>query len=144
MLAAERGRETAGNEAVHHLHPLEMARGSHDVEERAIEWQRSLMLCEIGRARLAQQFRLLAVRSLRIGIVDSIDVFDDCEARRSERVSEQKGASVRPVRRQAGVWKLMVVVRGKGAADDRAGGGKVDRKLVRDRAVLDIGDAFRR
>ncbi len=32
----------------------------------------------------------------------------------------------------------------KGAAHDGAGGGKVDRKLVRDRAMLDVRDAFRR
>ena len=38
----------------------------------------------------------------------------------------------------------MVVIRRKGAAHDRAGGGEVDRELVRDGRVLDIGDAFRR
>ena len=32
----------------------------------------------------------------------------------------------------------------KGAADDRAGGGEMDRKLVRDGAVLDVRHAFRR
>ena len=32
----------------------------------------------------------------------------------------------------------------EGAADDGAGRGQMNRKLVRDRAVLDIGDAFRR
>src|SRR5260370_41529922 len=100
MLAAQRGREAAGDEAVHDLHPLEMARIRHDVEKRAVERQRSLMLCEIGRARLAQHLRLLSVWTLRIGIVHAIDVFDDGETRRSERGSEQKGASVSPVRGQ--------------------------------------------
>ncbi len=72
---------------------------AHDFEERAVERQRSLMLCEIGRARLAQHFRLLSVRTLRIGIVHAIDVLDDGEPRRAERVGEQKGAGVGAVRR---------------------------------------------
>ena len=38
----------------------------------------------------------------------------------------------------------MMVIRREGAAHDGAGGGQVDRKLARDRAMLDIGDAFRR
>ena len=46
--------------------------------------------------------------------------------------------------REARTRELMVVIGRKGAAHDGAGGGKVDRKLVRDRAVLDIGDALRR
>jgi len=37
-----------------------------------------------------------------------------------------------------------MVVRRKRAAHDGAGGGKMDRELVRDRAMLDVGDAFRR
>jgi hypothetical protein len=102
------------------------------------------MLCEIGRARLAKEFRFLSVWTLRVGIVHAIDVFDDGEARRSKRVSEQKRAGVGAVRGQAGARKLMMMIRRKGAADDSAGGGQVDRKLVRDRAMLDVGDAFRR
>src|SRR5579862_8301859 len=46
--------------------------------------------------------------------------------------------------REAGARELMMMVRGKGAAHHGAGGGKVDRELVCDRAVLDIGDALRR
>ena len=38
----------------------------------------------------------------------------------------------------------MVVIGRKGAADDRAGRGEVDRELARDGRVLDIGDALRR
>jgi hypothetical protein len=38
----------------------------------------------------------------------------------------------------------VVVIGRKGARDDRTGGGKVDRELVRDGGVLDVGHAFRR
>jgi hypothetical protein len=37
-----------------------------------------------------------------------------------------------------------MVIGRKSAAHDGAGGGKMDRELVRDRAMLDVGDAFRR
>src|SRR6185312_1446873 len=40
--------------------------------------------------------------------------------------------------------KFVVVIRRKGAPHDRAGCGEVDRKLIRDGRMLDIGDTLRR
>ena len=54
MFAAQRSGQPAWNESVHELHALEMARGRHDFDERAIERQRSLLLCKVGGARLAK------------------------------------------------------------------------------------------
>src|ERR1700722_14303198 len=144
MRAAQRGGQTTGNQAIDDLHPLDMARRRHDLEKRGVERQRSLVFCEIGRARLAQQLRLLPIDALGVGIIHSVDIFDDRKARGAERVSEQKRAGVSAVNRDTRAWELMVVIGRKGAAYDRAGGGEMDRKLVRDRAVLDIGDAFGR
>jgi hypothetical protein len=78
-----------------------VARGRHDLEERAVERQRALELRELGGARLAEQLRLLSVGSLRIGGVHPIDVLHDREAGHSERVGEQKRSCIGPVRRDA-------------------------------------------
>jgi hypothetical protein len=48
------------------------------------------------------------------------------------------------VNRDARGRELVVVIRRKGAPDDRAGRGQVDRELVGDGGVLDVGDALRR
>ena len=37
VLAAQRGGEAAGHESVHHLHAVYVARGRHDLQERAVE-----------------------------------------------------------------------------------------------------------
>ena len=102
-------------------------------------------LCELGGAVVSRSnLRLLSVGSLGIGGVHPVHVLHDREAGRSERVGEQKRARVGPVGRDARARELVVVIRRKGAPDDRAGRGKVDRELVRDGRVLDIGDALRR
>jgi len=144
MLAAQRGGQPAWNESVHKLQALEMARGRHDFEEHAIERQRSLVLCEVGGARLAKQFRLLPAGTLRVGVIHSVNILDDGKPCRSERVSNKKRAGVGAVGRNARAGELVVMVRRKAAAYDRAGRGKMDRKLVRDGAVLDVRDSFRR
>jgi hypothetical protein len=142
--AAQRRGQPASNETIHELHALEMARGRHDFGKRTIERQSPLALCEVRGAHLAKQLRLLPVGTLWVGVIHPINVLDDREARRSKRVSEQKSARVSAVRGQARARELMMVIGRKGAAHNGACGGKVDRKLVRDRAMLDVGDAFRR
>ena len=54
MLAAQRGSELAGDEAVHELHALDLPRVGHDIKERAIEWQCGLELRKFGNARLTE------------------------------------------------------------------------------------------
>jgi hypothetical protein len=44
--------------------------------------------------------------------------------------------------RDARARELMMVIRRKGAPNDRAGRGEVNGELVRDGGVLDIGDAL--
>ena len=83
-------------------------------------------------------------RGLGVGVIDPIHILHDRETGRSERVGEQKGARVGPVRRDARGRKLVMVIGRKGAAHDRAGQGEVDRELARDGRVLDVGDALRR
>ncbi len=102
------------------------------------------MLGEVGGARLADQLRLLPAGAVGIGVVYAVDVLDDGQAGRAERVGEQERAGVGPVRRDARGRELVVVIRRKGAPHDRAGRGEVDRELVRDGRVLDVGDALRR
>jgi len=99
---------------------------------------------EVGDARLAEQLRLFSVGSLGIGGVHPIDVLHNRKAGRSERVGEQKRAGVGPVRRDARGRELVVMIRRKGAADDRAGRGEMNGELTSDSRVLDIGDALRR
>ncbi len=142
VLAAQRSGEPAGHESVHDLHALDMARGRHDLEQRAIERQRALVLCELVGAALAEQLRLLAVGPVGIGGVHPIHVLDDREARRSECIGDQKRAGVGPVNRDARVRELVVMIRREGAPDDRAGGGEVNGELARDGRVLDVGDAL--
>ena len=60
MLATQRCREPATNEAVHYLHALQVPRVRHDFEHRAIERQRAPQLCKFGGARLPEQLCLLA------------------------------------------------------------------------------------
>lgn len=144
VLATQRRSEPAGNEPVHHLHPLDVLRVRHDLEERAIERQRALDLGKFGGARLPEQLRLLPVGPIGITGVHPVHVLHDREAGGSQRVGQQKRARVSPVQRDARVRKLMMVIRRKGAPNDRAGGGEVNGELARDGGVLDIGDALRR
>ncbi len=55
MLAASRGGEPAGHEAIYDLRAFEVTRRRHDFEKRAVEGLRPLMLREVGGARLAEQ-----------------------------------------------------------------------------------------
>src|SRR5262249_54207824 len=52
VLAAQRGGEAARHESVHNLHAVDVARGRHDLQERAVERQCALELRELGGARL--------------------------------------------------------------------------------------------
>jgi len=54
VLAAQRGSEPARHESVHDLHAFDVARGRHDLEQRAVERQRALELRKIGAACLAE------------------------------------------------------------------------------------------
>ena len=45
--------------------------------------------------------------------------------------------------RDAEIWELMVVIGRESTGYNRAGGGEVNRELVRDGRMLDIGDALR-
>jgi hypothetical protein len=101
VLATERGGEAARHESVHDLHVLDVARGRHDLQERAVERQRALMLRELSGAGLTEQLRLFSVGSLGIGGVHPIDVLHDREAGRAERIGEQKRSCVGPVRGDA-------------------------------------------
>ena len=83
------------------MHAVDVARGGHDLQERAVERKRALELRELSGARLAEQLCLLSVGSLGIGGVHPIHVLHDREAGRSERVGEQKRACVGPVSRDA-------------------------------------------
>ena len=65
MRAAQRGGQPARHESVHELHALDVARGRHDLQQRTVERQRALVLCEVGSTRLAKQLRLLAAGTLR-------------------------------------------------------------------------------
>ena len=143
VLATQRGGEPSRHEPIHDLHALDVARGCHDLEQRRVERQRALELCKVGGARLAKQLRLLSVGAVGVGVIHAIDVLHDREARRSKRVGEQKRAGVSPVRRDARARELVVMIGRKAASDDRAGRGKVNRQLVRDGRMLDIGDALR-
>jgi hypothetical protein len=98
----------------------------------------------VGDARLTEQLRLLPVGPLGIGGVHPIHVLRDREAGRSERVGEQKRASVGPVRRDARGREFVVMIRREGAPDDRAGRGEMNGELTSDRRVLEVGDALRR
>ena len=144
MRAAQRGGQPARHESVHELHALDVARGRHDLQERAVERQRALVLFEVGGARLGKQLRLLPAGALRIGVIHPINVLHDREAGRPERVGEQKRTCVGPVRRDARGWELVVMIRRKGAPDDCTGRGEVNGELIRDSRVLDVGDAIRR
>ena len=101
VLAAQRRSEPAGNESVHDLHALDVPRVRHDIEERAIERQRSLELRKFGGTRLPKQLRLFAVGAVGISCVHPVHVLHDREAGSSQRVGEQKCASVGPVERDA-------------------------------------------
>jgi len=120
VLATQRGSDPTRREPVHDLHVLEMARGRHDFEQRAVERQRAFVLREIGGARLAEQLRLLPTGAVGVGVIHPIHVLHDREAGRSERVGEQKRARVSPLSRDARSRKLVVMIRRKGAAHDRA------------------------
>ena len=88
-----------------------------------------------------------AVRSASstwIGVVHAVDVLHDREPSGTECVGDKKCTRVRAVRRDARGRELVVVIRRKGAAHDRAGGAEMDRELIRDGRVLDVGDPFRR
>src|SRR5262245_4287151 len=78
------------------------------------------------------------------GVRHPSNVLNDREACRSDRISEQKRAGVSSMGRDARGGELVVVIGRKGAPHDRAGGAKVDRKLVRYGGVLEVGHAFRR
>ena len=134
----------ARDQAVHDLHVLDVARVCHHLDQRAVDRQRAFMLGEVGGAGLAKQLRLLPAGAIGVGGVHPVDVLDDGQAGRAERVGEQERAGVGAVRRDARARELVVVIGRKGAAHHRAGGGEVDRELVGDGRVLDIGDALRR
>jgi hypothetical protein len=46
MLAAERGGEAARQESVHDLHAFNVARGRHDLQQRAVERQRAILILQ--------------------------------------------------------------------------------------------------
>jgi hypothetical protein len=58
VLAAQRRSEPAWNESVHDLHALDVSRVRHDIEERAIERQRSPELRKFGGARFPKQLHI--------------------------------------------------------------------------------------
>ena len=101
VLAAQRGGESAGHESVHDLHLLDVARRCHDLDERTVERQCALDLCEVDGARLAQQLCLPAAWAFWISGVNAIHIFHDREAGRTERVGDQKRSRVSPVNRYA-------------------------------------------
>ena len=74
MLAAQRRSELAWNEAVHELHALDVPRVGHHLEERAIEWQRTLELRKFGGARLTEQLRLFPIGTLGVSGVHPVYV----------------------------------------------------------------------
>ena len=101
VFAAQRRGEPARNESVHDLHALQVARGRHDVQQRPVDRQRAHLCCEIGGARFADQVRRRSDSSMWIGVIDTIDVLDDREPSGAQRVGDEKGTRVRPVRRDA-------------------------------------------
>lgn len=70
MLATQRGGDPARHEPVHDLHALEVARGRHDLEERAVERQRGLVFREVGGARLADELRPLPIGAIRVDVIN--------------------------------------------------------------------------
>ena len=99
MRAAQRSGQAAWNETIHDLHPLDVARIRHDLDERTVERQRSLVLREVGGACLAKQLRLLPVRALRWDRSPSTSSTMVRPA--AERVGEQKRARVSTVSGEA-------------------------------------------
>ena len=97
VLAAERSGEAARHQSVHDLNVVDMTRGRHDFQKRAVERQRALVLRELGGAGLAEQLRFFSIGSLGIGGVHPIHVLHDRQPSRSERVGEQKRSGVGPV-----------------------------------------------
>src|SRR5262245_47224477 len=64
VLATQRRSEPVGNQSVHDLHALNVPRVRHDLEERAIDWKRTLQLCKLGGACLPEQLRLFPVGTI--------------------------------------------------------------------------------
>src|SRR5215470_16432181 len=109
VLATQRRSEPAGNEPVHDLHALDVPRVRYDIEERTIQWERCLNLRKVGGARLPEQLCLFPVGPMGISGVHPIHVLHDREAASSQRVGEQKCASVASVQRDTRVRELMMV-----------------------------------
>ena len=120
VFAPQCGGESTRDKPVDELHTLEVARGRHDVEKRAVDGQRALLLGEVGGTRLTDQLCALAAGVIGVGVVDSIHVFDDRETGCTQRIGDEERTHVSPVNRDAWAWELVVVVGRKGAADDRA------------------------
>ena len=68
MFAAKRRGEPSRGQTIHDLHMLQMTRGRHHLQQRAIEWQCALDFPEIVDARLADQFSLASIRRVRVGV----------------------------------------------------------------------------
>src|SRR5262245_10341828 len=80
---------------------------------------------------------------MRIGVIHTVDVLHDRQSSGAKCVGDKKCTRVGPMWWDAGGRELVVVIRRERAADDRAGGGEMDRELSRDRPVLDVGHSFR-
>ena len=68
---------------------------------RRVEGQGSVKLGEVADARLSQELCRVLVGAVGVGGVDTVDVFDDCQAGGSERVGEEERTGVGPVGRDA-------------------------------------------
>ena len=119
-MAAQRCREPSGNQSVDELDARQVAGIGHHLDQRAVERQRALLLGKRIEAGAVQQFRLSCVRPLRVCGVDAIHILDDGQAGSAERVGDQEGAGVGPMRWDARGREFMVVIGRKGAADHGA------------------------
>ncbi len=85
---------------------------------------------------------MLPVCSLGVCRINTIHVFNDRESCRAEGIGQKECTCVSTVRGNARTWEFVVVVRRKGASDHGAGSREVNRQLVGDCRMLDIGNTF--